>query len=123
LARSPRLERGTLCLEGRCSIQLSYERNHFAFNEPAYRTFPDERKGQCNRAADLVAGTVLQDRVLRLENGGSSGFRRSEARLKRAFLPGHGRVEKVHEPGLQTVVGRAVSLGRDDGARIDRGSR
>jgi hypothetical protein len=26
LARPPRLERGTLCLEGRCSIQLSYER-------------------------------------------------------------------------------------------------
>jgi hypothetical protein len=27
LARPPRLERGTLCLEGRCSIQLSYGRN------------------------------------------------------------------------------------------------
>ena len=26
MARSPRLERGTSCLEGRCSIQLSYER-------------------------------------------------------------------------------------------------
>src|SRR6266550_5395266 len=26
LARPPRLERGTLCLEGRCSIQLSYGR-------------------------------------------------------------------------------------------------
>jgi hypothetical protein len=27
VARPPRLERGTLCLEGRCSIQLSYGRN------------------------------------------------------------------------------------------------
>ena len=27
MARPPRLERGTLCLEGRCSIQLSYGRN------------------------------------------------------------------------------------------------
>jgi hypothetical protein len=27
LARPPRLERGTLCLEGRCSIQLSYGRD------------------------------------------------------------------------------------------------
>src|SRR5882672_5862629 len=26
MARPPRLERGTLCLEGRCSIQLSYGR-------------------------------------------------------------------------------------------------
>ena len=26
VARPPRLERGTLCLEGRCSIQLSYGR-------------------------------------------------------------------------------------------------
>jgi hypothetical protein len=26
LARPPRFERGTLCLEGRCSIQLSYGR-------------------------------------------------------------------------------------------------
>src|SRR5436190_8343855 len=26
MARSPRFERGTTCLEGRCSIQLSYER-------------------------------------------------------------------------------------------------
>ena len=26
--RSARLERATVCLEGRCSIQLSYERNH-----------------------------------------------------------------------------------------------
>jgi hypothetical protein len=29
VARPPRLERGTLCLEGRCSIQLSYGRNGF----------------------------------------------------------------------------------------------
>ena len=28
LARPPRFERGTLCLEGRCSIQLSYGRNY-----------------------------------------------------------------------------------------------
>src|SRR5882762_5894100 len=27
MARPPRLERGTLCLEGRCSIQLSYGRS------------------------------------------------------------------------------------------------
>jgi hypothetical protein len=26
MARPPRIERGTLCLEGRCSIQLSYGR-------------------------------------------------------------------------------------------------
>ena len=29
MARPPRLERGTLCLEGRCSIQLSYGRIKF----------------------------------------------------------------------------------------------
>src|SRR5213594_4267003 len=27
MARPPRLERGTLCLEGRCSVQLSYGRS------------------------------------------------------------------------------------------------
>ncbi len=27
MARPPRFERGTLCLEGRCSIQLSYGRS------------------------------------------------------------------------------------------------
>ena len=27
MARSARFERATVCLEGRCSIQLSYERN------------------------------------------------------------------------------------------------
>ena len=28
LVRPPRFERGTTCLEGRCSIQLSYGRGH-----------------------------------------------------------------------------------------------
>src|SRR2546430_10322518 len=32
LARPPRLERGTLCLEGRCSIQLSYGRTKLICN-------------------------------------------------------------------------------------------
>ena len=32
LARPPRLERGTLCLEGRCSIQLSYGRNQLIYS-------------------------------------------------------------------------------------------
>src|SRR6185369_9844685 len=31
MARPPRLERGTLCLEGRCSIQLSYGRTKLMF--------------------------------------------------------------------------------------------
>ncbi len=30
MVRSARIERATLCLEGRCSIQLSYERTWFA---------------------------------------------------------------------------------------------
>jgi integrase len=32
MARPPRLERGTLCLEGRCSIQLSYGRIYLIYN-------------------------------------------------------------------------------------------
>src|ERR1700730_12481511 len=32
MARPPRLERGTLCLEGRCSIQLSYGRMTLIYN-------------------------------------------------------------------------------------------
>jgi integrase len=33
MARPPRLERGTLCLEGRCSIQLSYGRHLLQYND------------------------------------------------------------------------------------------
>ena len=33
MARPPRLERGTLCLEGRCSIQLSYGRTKLLFKD------------------------------------------------------------------------------------------
>ncbi len=43
LARPPRLERGTLCLEGRCSIQLSYGRTgDFPALEDAGKPFQPE---------------------------------------------------------------------------------
>ena len=42
VVRPPRLERGTLCLEGRCSIQLSYGRNGRRLAARRYR-----RKSVC----------------------------------------------------------------------------
>ena len=38
MARPARVERATLCLEGRCSIQLSYGRNGGNLNERAGET-------------------------------------------------------------------------------------
>src|SRR5205807_1275245 len=47
MARPPRLERGTLCLEGRCSIQLSYGR----FATTLTVLPPQGKPGKTNRAA------------------------------------------------------------------------
>ena len=48
VARPPRFERGTLCLEGRCSIQLSYGRT--ACNRPSLRPFsPDSQRATAAR--------------------------------------------------------------------------
>ena len=52
VARPPRIERGTTCLEGRCSIQLSYGRNESAVYGVAvhYESIGESGKLICRRA-------------------------------------------------------------------------
>src|SRR4051812_38120981 len=56
MARPPRLERGTLCLEGRCSIQLSYGRN----SENGKR--PDKAR---EKSSGLAINTIVESDPLR----------------------------------------------------------
>jgi hypothetical protein len=60
MARSARLERATHCLEGSCSIHLSYERNSLC-------NLPDSR-----RAASFFAPSV-RDEAHRIRSGYPDG--------------------------------------------------
>jgi hypothetical protein len=59
MARPPRFELGTLCLEGRCSIQLSYGRVGLAL--PYFRTFGACAGKLCDWRVNFVESLGRQD--------------------------------------------------------------
>src|ERR1044071_5478725 len=86
MARPPRLERGTLCLEGRCSIQLSYGRSrlvkliYLRWNVSGTLFYP---------AAPLLIIEPVFSRQLTVKAEGISGYRFARSSRRNRAVKSH----------------------------------